>query len=285
MRKLLVATAVASLFAGSASVFAQAAAAPASPHTFTGNMTLATDYRFRGISQTFKLPTVQGGIDYSHSSGFYLGTWASNVSGNQYPNGASLEWDFYGGYKGAISGDLGFDVGLLYYWYPGVKFNNVAPFTGTTKPNNLEVYLGLTYQWLSVKYSHTLTDFFGTKNETFGGACQNAITGNPADCFGATPGGSKGSGYLDFTANYPLTEKLTLVGHVGHQSVRHYGKLSYTDWKIGLNYDLNGWTLGAAYVDTNATKGWYTAVNGVLPTADVKKVGEGTVVLSVGKTF
>ena len=79
---------------------------------------LATDYRFRGISQTFKNPALQGGLDYAHASGFYIGNWNSSVSGLTYPNGAGLEMDLYGGYKKTI-GDFGFDVGLLQYYYPG----------------------------------------------------------------------------------------------------------------------------------------------------------------------
>jgi uncharacterized protein (TIGR02001 family) len=52
-----------------------AAAAPAATpeHSLTGNLTLVSDYRFRGISQSYKLPAVQGGIDYAHSSGLYVG--------------------------------------------------------------------------------------------------------------------------------------------------------------------------------------------------------------------
>lgn len=60
-------------------------------HTVTGNVGLVSDYRFRAISQTFREPAVQGGLDYAHASGFYAGTWASNVSGNLYPNGAGME--------------------------------------------------------------------------------------------------------------------------------------------------------------------------------------------------
>src|SRR5215510_14737543 len=82
------------------------ASAPAEPkpsYTLTGNMTFTTDYRFRGISQTFGAgffnvgPALQGGIDWAHESGFYLGNWNSNVSGNTFPNGSSIEMDFYGG--------------------------------------------------------------------------------------------------------------------------------------------------------------------------------------------
>ena len=92
MKNAVLASAIATLLAAPATVMAQAAApgstaAPeVSEHTLTGNLTVVTDYRFRGISQTFGgsnfwAPAVQGGIDYSHSSGFYVGNWNSNVSG------------------------------------------------------------------------------------------------------------------------------------------------------------------------------------------------------------
>lgn len=276
MRKTLIATTLASLSA--LPMLAAAADAPASPHTFTGNLTIASDYRFRGISQTFKEPAVQGGIDYSHASGFYLGTWLSNVSGVQYPNGAGLEMDIYGGYKFEIAKDTMLDLGVLHYYYPGAKYNVLGD-----KFDNTELYVGASWKWLSAKYSYTTSDFFGTKTSTYGGACENAaVGGNAANCIPAAPGGSKGSGYLDVSAAYPLSEKLTLIAHIGHQKVSNYGQLDYTDWKLGLNYDLNGWTLGAAYIDTNANKGFYNATNG---TGDVKKLAESTVVVSVSKTF
>src|SRR6187399_1120009 len=90
----------------------------------TGNLSLTTDYRFRGISQTYKLPAVQGGLDFADKSGVYLGTWMSNVSGNSYNNGAGLEWDLYGGYKFNIAENVQIDLGTLAYVYPGAKLNS-----------------------------------------------------------------------------------------------------------------------------------------------------------------
>lgn len=149
MKKKMLAAAI--LAACAAGAFAQTAApaAPAAPaatpdHTFTGNLTVATDYRFRGLSQTFKGPAIQGGFDYSHSSGFYLGNWNSNVSNTQYNNGAAIEMDFYGGYKWELVKGVNADVGLLYYYYPG------AEIQGTTKKyNNGEIYFGVTLISLS----------------------------------------------------------------------------------------------------------------------------------------
>jgi len=127
MRKSIVASAVAAAFLlPSAAVLAQTATATpapaaAAPSPFTGNFTLASEYLYRGIAQTRGKPAVQGGFDYAHPSGFYVGTWGSNISWltDAGASGASLELDVYGGYKGAINDDLGYDVGVLTYNYPG----------------------------------------------------------------------------------------------------------------------------------------------------------------------
>ena len=286
MKKLLLASAISGLFAVPIVVFAQAAPAPAATppeHTFTGNATLVSDYRFRGISQTFKLPAVQAGFDYAHASGLYLGTWASNVSNNVYANGAGMEWDLYGGYKFEVAKDLGADVGVLYYWYPGAKFNT----PGEDKYNNLELYGALSYGSFTAKYSHTLSDFFGMKTATMGGLCGLDSSGAPtSNCFSADPGGSKGSGYLDLSYNFDLGDKLTLGLHVGHQSGRNYGKLSYTDYKIGLTKEYNGFLLGAALVATDANTELWRAMNGAQANgAKFIDPRGATLVLSLGKTF
>ena len=114
---------VAGLLAVSAShLLAQTAAPEAAPTpdwTITGNMALSSDYRTRGISQTDKMPALSGGFDVAHSSGFYIGNWNSNVDSDYY-TGASLELDFWTGFRGTL-GDtgLGYDIGAFYYYYPG----------------------------------------------------------------------------------------------------------------------------------------------------------------------
>jgi len=133
MRKTVIAAALGAAAALPGLASAQTAA-PQSPHTLTGNMTIVSDYRFRGISQTFGQPAIQGGIDYSHASGFYAGNWNSNVSGLSFNNGGGIEMDFYGGFKKAF-GDFGFDVGVLQYYYPaatagatGVKYDTLEAY-------------------------------------------------------------------------------------------------------------------------------------------------------------
>ena len=267
----------------SAAVAQQAAQ---SPHTLSGNMTIATDYRFRGISQTFGEgfftvgPAIQGGVDYSHAAGLYLGNWNSNVSGNQYPNGASIEMDFYGGWKWAF-GDFGLDVGTIYYAYPGgTKF--VTP-NGNTDVNNWEAYIGGSWKFLSAKYSYSFTDYFGLS--------QNVVTTlcNP-DNAGCTPvsgnGNTKGTQYLMGALNLEIAQKLTLGASVGYTWVKHYNALSYFDYKIGLTYDWNGWMLGANIIGTDADDNyWYACDQACAAGSKVRDIGSVGLVLSVGKTF
>jgi hypothetical protein len=286
MKKLLLASAISSLFALPAVTNAQtapAAAAPTPEHVFTGNATLVSDYRFRGISQTFKLPAVQAGFDYAHSSGVYLGTWASNVSNNVYANGAGLEWDLYGGYKFEVAKDITADIGLLYYWYPGAKFNTA----GQDKYNNTELYGALSYGNFTAKYSHAISEFFGMKTATMGGLCGLGSSGAATTtCFSGNPGSSKGSGYLDLSYNFDLGDKLTLALHLGHQTVQNYGKLSYTDYKVGLTKEYNGFLLGAALIATNANTELWRAMNGAQANGGKFIDPRGsTLVLSLGKTF
>ena len=258
-KTLVAATVAASLASGTA------IAADASPHTLTGNFGIFSQYIFRGLTQTNEEPAIQGGFDYSHANGFYVGTWGSNISWlrdfGAYTGGGSLELDIYGGYKGTIGKtDFGYDVGLLYYWYPGDKI------PGGVKADTLEVYGALSWKWISAKLSYALSDeVFGVRN-------------------------ADGTYYLDFTATYPIPNtKLTLVGHYGIQKftgtnagVDNDTIASYEDWKLGVNYSLpKDFTVGVFYTDTSmdaTQEAFYTSLGG-------KKIGDGTVTVFVQKTF
>jgi uncharacterized protein (TIGR02001 family) len=290
MRKTIIAASLASAvfavpqLANAQAAAPAAAAAPASPHTFTGNMSLVSDYRFRGISQTFKQPAIQGGFDYSHTSGFYVGNWDSNVnSGAGYPGG-SIEMDFYGGWK-QTWGDWGLDLGTIYYYYPGTdatltNFPNPNPRnatkTHTGNVHNWEVYIGGSWKWISAKYYYAVSDYFSLPD-------------------------TNGSRYFDLSANYDLGDGWNILGHIGSFKLDNWKtnarntNADYTDWKIGVTKDLSGWVLGAAYVDTNA-KGscatdaasltqFYCFGNSAAGATKTKDASSGTLVLSVSKSF
>lgn len=87
--------------------------------SFSGNVGVTTDYRFRGISQSDGSPAVQGGFDVDFGNGFYAGTWASQVDFAYGEDETKFEQDFYGGYGGEISDTVSYDVGYIYYAYHG----------------------------------------------------------------------------------------------------------------------------------------------------------------------
>jgi uncharacterized protein (TIGR02001 family) len=250
---------------------AQAQQQPAaSNHTLTGNIGLFSQYIFRGLTQTNEEPALQGGMDYGHTSGFYAGLWGSNISwlrdGGSYTAGGSLELDIYGGFKGSFGkSDFGYDVGLLYYWYPG----DVAP--GLWEADTLEAYGALSWKWLSAKLSYSL------KDETFG-----------------VPD-SRGTYYFDLTANVPIPNtKLAVIAHYGMQTfdgqtpgaaADNDTLYSYKDWKIGLNYSLpKDFTVGIFYTDTSGVdnRGYGSvAQGGVYP----KNIADSPITVFVQKTF
>jgi uncharacterized protein (TIGR02001 family) len=253
---------------------APAPAAATPEHSFTGNLALISDYRFRGISQTYKLPAVQGGLDYAHSSGLYAGTWMSNVSGNSYNNGAGLEWDLYGGYKFSPVQDVTLDLGALAYVYPGARLNSAPGVASDQKYNNVDVYAAVTAGAFNAKLSVAVTDYFGLNGTTAGYAYFSSL---------ASHGGSKGSAYLDLNYSFDLGDGLSLATHLGRMEVKHYGELSYTDAKLALSKDLQGWTLTGALIGTDAKRGLYQVANSAGQSP--KKVGTAGLLLSIGKTF
>ena len=251
------------------------AAAPASPYTFTYNVGLYSQYIFRGLTQTGRRPAIQGGVDFSHTSGIYLGTWGSNINwltdGGNWHSG-SLEWDIYGGIRNTFGqSDFGYDVGLLNYVYPGTKTSAGETNPTFVDPYTLEVYGALTWKWLQAKVSYSLTDTFGAKN-------------------------SDGTYYAELNANIPLPTTGMLSGltanlHAGRQE--YDGKVhdstgtllvdnkklySYTDWKIGLTKAFdNGVNVGGYWTDTNAKDAGYTLVG--------HNIGDSTFTAFVQKTF
>jgi uncharacterized protein (TIGR02001 family) len=259
MKTLFRTCAAAALIVVPAMGFAQSKAAP--EYTFSGNAGLFSDYRFRGYTQTDEKPAFQGGFDFAHKSGFYLGNWNSNVSSVLY-NGASLEMDFYGGYKTSV-GDLGLDIGVLYYYYPGT-----GKYLTTYKPENGEFYIGGSYGPISLKYFHSFTDFFGLNSRDLG------LPGPEID--------SKGSQYLDLSATMDLGDGYALNGHIGYQKVKNYklfGSAEDTtfDYKVGITKDLSGWILGAAVQSTSEENFFLTT--------DGKDGGKTRGVVSLSKTF
>ncbi len=240
-----------STLALSTAAFAQTKA-PEPDYTLSFNAGVVTDYRYRGISQSRLKPAVQGGLDYAHKSGFYLGAWASTIKWIE-DSGATdgkVELDLYGGYKGELAKGLAYDVGVLRYEYVGNKLGNVS---GYANANTTEVYGALTAGVFTAKYSRSLTNLFGNIN-------------------------SKGSQYLDLSANFDMGNGWTVTPHVGRQLVKNSPAYHYTDYSLTVAKDLGkGLSASLMAVDTNAKVGSYTWGG--------KYVGKSGVVAGLKYTF
>jgi uncharacterized protein (TIGR02001 family) len=227
-----------------------AAEPAASPVSF--NAAITSDYRYRGISQTRLQPALQGGVDYVHAAGWYVGTWASTIKFARDAGGdGDVEIDLYAGKRGELSPGLSYDVGVLRYFYPDNGLGQVAGFVNA---NTTEVYAQLGYGPAYVKYSHATTNLFGFVD-------------------------SDGSGYLDIGANLDTGNGLTVQLHAGRQRVDNNAAADYTDWKIGLSRGFGFATVALAYVGTNASKSAYASPkNG-------KFTGRDALQLTISRTF
>jgi uncharacterized protein (TIGR02001 family) len=256
---------------------AKAPEPPKPPYSLTANVFLVSDYYFRGITQTWGKPAIQGGADFVHDSGLYVGTWASNVSGNQFAGG-SMEWDFYGGYNYKINDDFTVGAGLYYYYYPGANnYHQATPNQPGQSYNTFEGNLSASWKWVTAKFNYAFSDYFGASKAT------------------GFNGSTNGTYYVQLDAAYPLpsVEGLSLVGHVGYT---HYSEAlkaanvngktdpSYADWKLGVSYAFkDGWTLGAYYVGTSNTDFYKKTLS--LANSDMKDLGGSAGYITVGRTF
>ncbi len=129
-----------------ASGLAQAAAAPASAFTTTGNLSFTSDYVFRGITQNGGKTALQGGFDVSHTDGLSAGVWASNVNWTN----TTLEVDAYAAYGFSLTKDIAASVGYIGYIYEG-----------NSSLNTSELNVSATAYGLTAKISYATTAYFG----------------------------------------------------------------------------------------------------------------------------
>jgi uncharacterized protein (TIGR02001 family) len=210
----------------------------------TANVGAVSDYRFRGISQSFRNSALQAGVDYSHSSGLYVGNWNSTINeGAGFPS-AHVEMDFYGGYKKSL-GDFGIDVGAIYYHYPNSNSSDTTtanrlisnPITGNQvrgSIENTEVYVGGSWKWLSAKWYYATQNYFSSP-------------------------GTKGTQYFDLSSNVEIADGWAWNAHIGTlklkngNSARWHG--DYMDFKLGVTKDISGFVFGLSYITTTAKAG------------------------------
>jgi uncharacterized protein (TIGR02001 family) len=218
------------------------------PGSFSSSFAIVSEYRYRGLDQSDEHPALQGSFDWSHEKGYYLGVWGSNVDFNDGDN-ANTEFDIYGGITREYYG-ISFDLGILYYVYPGANEGLNYDF--------VEYYFGLGKEWEMLSLNASV---------------------NYAPQFYA---GSGDATYMSYDAGVPLGHGLALSAHVGYQWLTDAAKygvgsvdptIDYLDYSVGLSYTTNGFDLSVTYVDTDLSK------------ADRAIGADDTVVFGVSRSF
>ncbi len=224
-----------------------------STHHWSGNVGIYSDYLFRGISYGRGRGAFQAAIDYSNDNGLFFGLGYTNVDKDAI-YGNTYETDIYGGFKKTFANDVTVTSGFITYYYP--QNNHYVH----QHPHVAELNVAVDYKQFNLKYSHSLTDWFGVNTVSMG----HGMIGSHE----MGTGDSKGSYYLEgtYTTQLPNTSVNCFV-HVGHQSVKNYHIADYTDYSVGLNKDftvagVKGWNAGISYVVLDADHDWYVVSDG-----------------------
>lgn len=254
---------------------AAAARADDAPAPLTGNAAVVSDYVFRGLSQTWGKPALQGGADYTAANGFAAGFWASRTGQRSFPN-AAMELDLYASYGRNFDPDWSWRAGLYGYVYPGSNLDRARPPLPARSFNTLEANLALGWKWLTLKLNQSLTDYFA------------------ADVEQGYRGNTRGTRYLQLDAAVPLGSAWSLALHAGHtwyatdlatplpSGARNP---DYSDYGATLKYQLDvHWSLSAG-VTRASNAAFYRHVTSLLNPDDTGDIGGTRGFVMVQATF
>lgn len=200
-----------------AAVCGGVASAQDSPWTVTGSVALTSNYVFRGLTQTREDPAIQGGATISHSSGFYVGLWGSNVD---FGDGESdIETDFFAGYGFSLGENTTADINVTYYAYPGSPAD----------------------------WNYDFVEFIGGITHDFGGAKIGVKAAYSPDTFG----GFGDAFWLAGNVSVPLGDFVTISGNVGEQWYDDAGLTDYLHYDLGVTFAYEGVSLDLRYIGTD----------------------------------
>jgi uncharacterized protein (TIGR02001 family) len=221
----------------------------------SGSAGFGTDYRFRGISQTQDGASVQASVTYTSNYGVYVSGAARSVSAQEYANSSGAEVDGVIGFKKELFNGLTLDVGSANYFYPGATTDNTDKNFTTN-----ELFAGLGYGPVSVKYNRSMGDYFGIAN-------------------------SNGTQYFQADVKYPVPgfEKVNLLAHAGRTYVgQNQDNLNYADYNLGASYNFyKSWTASARWYKN----GSFGSEVKTADTVDGQKLYKQTVGLVVSTSF
>ena len=192
--------------------------AEAAKSHWSGSVSLTSDYRFRGVSQTDRNPAVQGEFQYNGSQGIYAGIWASNVDFV----GASSEVDLFVGYNYSLGEDLQIGAEFIYYNYPSAD---------SSEFNYFEVIGSASYQIEDIGLSLEVAygpDVSGTKALAVTGGVEAKV----------------------IDSVYLFSDGISMSGHFGHQSYDAVN-VDYNFYDVGMTASAGAFALDVRYVSTD----------------------------------
>lgn len=203
--------------------------------TLTGilssDISIGNDGRYRGLSQTVQQPFVRANIEYGFPVGLYLGTQWNNVSERIYA-GSNARVDVYGGFRGDFS-PFNLEMGTRYHAYTNSDGSYLSRNNESNAVNLHEIFLGMTWQFVTVKANYSLSKFYGLSN-------------------------SSGSSYLEVNADPVIAPNVNLIAHAGYQKVKGNSDANYSDYALGINMQLNKtYSLSISGVGSNAKDKFY----------------------------
>ena len=184
----------------------------------SGGLAALSDYRFRGISLSDRLPALQGWLAYDHPSGVYAGVLVSTI--RIYGVEPDLAAEVYGGYAYALSPRAALDATVSRYLYPESSVHGSYDFN--------DVALGASLDRMSARV-HFSDDYFGSGYRAV---------------------------YVELNTALPLYDQLSLVGHFGELGRSGGGAYPPTprfqaDAKLGLVWTVAGFALELSVVGTD----------------------------------
>ncbi len=243
----------------------------ASPHQFTGSASLVSDYTFRGVSQTWHRPALQGSLEYQHTSGVFATLWASTVS-EKVIAGTHAEIDTTLGYRNTLNDHASYGASVIAIYFPGGNWNQMRWGDRPDQAydtSEINVFAG--YKWVSAKYSRTLTDLLGFNEKT------------------GFSGKTKGAVYLEINADVPLAQTgFVLALHAGRQNFNS-SPIGISpvakDYAISIKKTFDRRWAGSVQVARNTNTALFGTTRSNLDEKDIRDLGKARLSMSLSRLY